>query len=115
MNTTIGILSNNLKLSTLFVEKIILNTKAIKDQDHIKMNIFINNNLFNKNERELLTIINKLEKSKIDYLILNFNNKEIYNYLKNNINIPILNKSFSINDNELINQIIKLAGKEVKK
>ena len=115
MNTTIGILSNDLKLSTSFVEKIILNTKANTDQDHIKMNIIINNKLFNYDNNELLNLTEKIEKSNIDYLVLNFNNGEIYNYLKNNLNIPILNSSFNINDFELIKKIIKLTGKDLNK
>ena len=114
MHTTIGILGNNLKLSTSFVEKIILKTNAIIDQEHIKMNIIINNKLLNKDINYLNDLINNLEKSNINYLVLNFNDINIYNYLKNNMTIPIINSSFDINDDNLVNKIIKLAGKEVK-
>ena len=114
MNTTIGILGNNLKLSTSFVEKIILKTKAKTDQEHIKMNIIINNKLLDKNELYLKELINNIEKSNIDYLVLNFNDENICNYIKNNTNIPILNSTFNIDDESLINKIIKLSGKEVK-
>ena len=113
MNTTIGILSNNLKLSTLFVEKIIHHTKADIDQEHIKMNIVINNKLLNKNNEELLKIIKDLESSNIDYLVLTFKDNNIYNLIKNNTNINIINNTFDINDIELIRKIITLCGKEV--
>ena len=91
METSIGILGNDFKLSTKVVEKIILKTKANTDQEHITMNIVINNNLFNKTEDELLNILNKLIQSNIDYLILIFDNKRIFNLFKNNTNIPIYN------------------------
>ena len=113
MNLTIGILGNNLKLSTSFVEKIILKTKAKVDQEHIKMNIIINNKLLDKDELYLKELIHNIEKSNIDYLVLNFNDIDIYNYIKNNTNIPILNNSFDVNDISLINKIIKLTGKEI--
>ena len=114
-NTTIGILSNNLKLSTQFVEKIIINTKAIKDQDHIKMNIIINNKLLDKNNKFFRKLLKNIEKSQVDYLVLIFNDINIYNYLKDNTSIPIINSSFDINDIELVKKIIKLTGKELKK
>ena len=112
MNTTIGILGNDFNLSTSFVEKIILKTNAKKDQDHIKMNIIINNKLFEKNEKDLKDIITNLENSKIDYLILNFNNQNIYNFIKNNTYIQVLNNKFDLNNNLLIDKIIELSGKE---
>ena len=115
MNTIIGILGNDLKISTLFVEKIILNTKADTDQEHIKMNIVINNNLFNKNKKELLKIIDNFKKTKINYLVLTFDNQNIYEFIKENINIPIIKYYFNELDDELISNIIKLAGKETKK
>ena len=114
-NKTIAILGQDYKLSTTFVENIINSTKANKDQDHIKMNIIINNKLLNKDLNYLNELINNIEKSQVDYLVLTFNNKDIYNYLKNKTNIPIINSTFNINDLELIKKIIKLTGKELKK
>lgn len=112
---TFAILGQDLNISTIFVEKIILNTKAEKDQDHIKMNIIINNKLFTKNEVYLKELLTNIEKSQADYLVLTFNNKTIYDYLNANTSVPILNDSFNINDEELLKNIIKLAGKELKK
>ena len=110
MNKTIGIIGIDYIISTQFVEKIIFKTKASTDQEHVKMNIVINNKLSNKDQ--LKDIINKLERINTNYLILTFNNQEIYNYLKENTNIPILNGTFDLNDNNFIEQIIKLVGKE---
>lgn len=114
MNKTVGIIGSDLKLSTLFVEKIILRTKAKLDQEHIKMNIVINNKLNEKNEDEFKKILINLEDSQVDYIVLTINNSHIYKILKNNTNIPIINNEFNINDNLLIDKVIKLAGKEVK-
>ena len=113
MNQTVGLLGYDLNLSTSFVEKIINHTKADIDQEHIKMNIVINNKLLNKNNEELLKIIRELENSNINCLVLTFKNDNIYNLIKNNTNINIINNTFDINDIELIRKIITLCGKEV--
>ncbi|MBQ8892470.1 MAG: hypothetical protein IJ068_06390 [Bacilli bacterium] len=110
MNKTIGILGTNFNLSTAFVNKIISCTKANTDQEHIKMNIIISNSLLQK--KKLNSIIKKLENINTDYLILTFNNQEVYNYLKTITNIPILNNYFDLQDNSFIYKIIKLTGKE---
>lgn len=115
MNKSIGILGNDYKLSTLFVEKIISNTKANIDQEHIPMNIVINNKLLDKNEIEIKDILNKFEKSNTTFLILTFNNIDIYNIIKRNTNIPILNTTFDINNDYFIKKIIELTGREVIK
>ena len=114
MNKTIGILGNDFKLSTSFVEKIILNTKANVDQDHIPMNIVINNKLLEKDESEIKNLLNKLEQSNTSYLILTFNNIDVYNKIKRNTYIPVINNNFNINDDNFIKQVIELTRKEVK-
>lgn len=113
MNTTIGILGYDNKLSTMFVEKIINHTKASTDQEHIKMNIVLNNKLLDKTNQEIINIVKELEQSNINYLVLTFTNDNIYNLIKDNTNITILNNKFDINDIELIKKIITLCGKEV--
>lgn len=107
MKPTLGILGNDFILSTNIVDKIITNTKANNDQEHIKMNIVINNNLLNKSNIEIKDIINKLEKSKIDYLLLTFDSQDITNYIKSITTIPLI---------ETLNfkEIIKTLGGEVK-
>ena len=62
MNQTIGLLGYDLNLSTLFVEKIINHTKADIDQEHIKMNIVLNNKLLDKTNQEIINIVKELEK-----------------------------------------------------
>lgn len=108
---TLGILGNKFDLTTEFVNKIILNTKADCDQEHIKMNIIINNKLL-IDKKEILKIIKKLEDINTNYLILTFNDKEIYNFIKNNTNIKILNNNFNINDINLIESILKIFNEE---
>lgn len=111
MKTTIGILGNDYEITSKFVEKIILHTKASTDQEHIKMNIIINNYLLNKNKEEINDLITKIKESNIDYIVLTMNNKDIYKLIKEN-EIEIINKTFNINDNDLIKKIITLCGKE---
>ncbi len=107
MKPTLGILGNDFILSTSIVDKIILNTKANIDQEHIKMNIVINNKLLNKSNLEIKDIITKLEQSNINYLLLTFNDKNIINYIKSFTNIPIIE---TLDYKEIIN----LLGGEVK-
>lgn len=111
MKTTIGILGNDYEITSKFVEKIILHTKASTDQEHIKMNIIINNYLLNKNKEEINDLITKIKESNIDYLVLTMNNKDIYKLIKEK-EIEIINKTFNINDNDLVKKIITLCGKE---
>ena len=113
MNTTIGIIGNDYEITTKFVEKIILHTKALKDQDHIKMNIIINNCLLNKNKNDINDLITKVKESNIDYLVLTINDKELYKTINEN-KITIINKTFNINSSYLIKKIIHLCGKEFK-
>ena len=113
MDITIGILGNDFNITTRLVENLIYHTKADTDQDHIKMNVVINNFLLKKSEQELIDIINKLKESKIDYLILTVNDNNLYQLIVNN-NINIVNESFDINDNSLVKKIINLCGKEYK-
>lgn len=108
---TLGILGNKFDLTTEFVNKIILNTKADCDQEHIKMNIIINNKLL-IDKKEILKIIKKLEDINTNYLILTFNDKQIYNFIKNNTNIKILNNNFNINDINLIESILEIFNEE---
>ncbi len=115
MNKTIGILGTNRKLSTIFVEKLILKTRANIDQEHIPMNIVINNKLLEKTESEIKDILDKFAKNDTNYLILTFNDINVYNIIKRNTNIPILNNSFDINDELFIKKIIELTGREVIK
>ena len=108
MNPTIGILGYDFILSTIIVDKIISKTKAKNDQEHIKMNIVINNKLLEKTELEIKQIINDLEESHISYLILTFNNQEIVNIIKSVTKLPIIEYPFDYQ------KIIKLTGKEIK-
>lgn len=104
-NFTLAILGNDFKKTTKFMEKIILNTKANTDQEHMKMNIIINNQLL-LNEDELKNILTKLEKMNSSFLCLTFNDKKTYEFIKNNTNIPILNHQFSLDDDTLITNIL---------
>ena len=112
MNTTIGILGNDFNLTTKFIEKIIINTKALTDQEHIKMNIIINNYLLRKNNTEIDNLLNMIIESKIDYLVITVNNNDL-NKLIEEKGINLVNKTFDINDNDLIKKVITLCGKEV--
>ena len=114
MNNTIGIIGNDFILSTSLVEKIILKTKADTDQEHIKMNIVINNKLEKLSEKELKKIIINLEKSEIKYLVLIISNQNIFNFIKNNTTIEIIN-TYNDNINQLVEKVITLSGKELKK
>ena len=87
---TLGILGNDYIKTTKFVEEIINNTKATIDQEHIKMNIIINNKLLEKNEFELLEIIKTLENIDSNILCICFDDKNIINFIKNNSNIKII-------------------------
>jgi len=107
MNPIIGILGYDFILSTNIVDKIIINTKAQNDQEHIKMNMVINNKLLEKNELELKQIINNLENSQISYLILTFNDQKIVHNIKKMTKLPIIEYPFSYQ------KIIKLTGKEI--
>ena len=107
MDTIIGILGYDFVLSTSIVDKIITNTKANTDQEHIKMNIVINNMLKEKTNLEIIDIIKKLENSNINYLVITFNDERIINIIKKNTTIPVIEYSN-------YQEIIKLAGKEVK-
>ena len=112
MNTTIGILGNNFDVTTQFVEKLIMHTKASKDQEHIKMNIVINNCLLKKNRDEQDKLLENMQESNIDYLVLTMNDLNL-NKLIEDKGIRLINKTFNINDNDLIKRIINLCGKEV--
>lgn len=104
----VGILGNNLDITTNFVENIINNTPAKKDQDHIKMNIVVNENLLNKKTEEIIDIAKKMEEIDSTCLCLCFEcDKHLYNSLKNNINIPVLNTTFNGSEEVIINNILK--------
>lgn len=107
-NFNVGILGNNFDITTKFVEKIINNTKASCDQDHVKMNIIINNKLFDKEENEILNIIKNFENINTTNLCLCFDNDNIYNLIKNSTTIPILNSKFKNNEENIISDIIKI-------
>ena len=96
--TTIAILGDNFNKTTEFVNKIIHNTKAKIDQEHLKMNIII----------EIITILKGLEAIDSSYLVLTFNNDIIYNIIKDNTLIPIINKDFNLENSDLIQKIISL-------
>ena len=100
---TLTILGNNFQKTTEFVNKIILNTKATCDQEHMKMNIIINNKLLNDKE-EIKKVLKKLEIIKSDFLCLTFDNLEIYNFIKDNTTIPVLNHYFD--EEKLVNVIL---------
>ena len=106
--TTIAILGDNFNKTTEFVNKIIHNTKAKIDQEHLKMNIIIDNKLLEKSKQEIITILNELEDIDSSYLVLTFNNEVIYNIIKDNTILPIINKDFNIENNDLIQKIISL-------
>ena len=87
---TLGILGNDYQKTTKLVEDIILNTKAKTDQEHIKMNIIINNKLLFKDNLTILNIVHNLEKIESDYLILAFDNQDIKDFIEDNTNLIIL-------------------------
>ncbi len=105
---TLGILGNDYDLTTKFMEEIVLNTNANTDQEHIKMNIIINNKLLTKSNLEILEMIKKLEMIDTTHLVLAFNDKTIQNFIKDNTNLIILNQEFNLNDKNLLNKIFKL-------
>lgn len=101
----VGIIGNDFDITTKFIDKIIQNTNAKTDQEHIKMNIIINNKLLN-NDKEILNIISNLEKINATCLCLCFDNDKVHELIKKNTNIPILNSKFKNNENMLIQNII---------
>lgn len=106
-NFTLTIIGNDFKTTTEFMEKIILNTKATIDQEHMKMNIIINNKLLN-NKENLKNILKKLENINSNLICLTFDDKETYDFIKNNINIPILNDKFNIQDDSIIKKVLDI-------
>ena len=107
----IAILGCDYKITTSFMNKIVENTKAKIDQEHLILNIIIDNKLKEKNEEEIIDIIKKIEMIDSKYLVLTFNDERIEKIIENNLNIPLLNKSFKDND-ELIRKIIEV-GKDL--
>lgn len=99
---TLGILGNDYQKTTKLVEEIILNTKAKTDQEHIKMNIIINNKLLFKNNLTILNIVHNLEKIESDYLILAFDNQDIKDFIEDNTNLIILKNE------DLVKQVLLL-------
>lgn len=102
MKKTLGILGNDYQKTTKLVEEIILNTKAKTDQEHIKMNIIINNKLLFKNNLTILNIVHNLEKIESDYLILAFDNQDIKDFIEDNTNLIILKNE------DLVKQVLLL-------
>ena len=107
----IAILGCDYKITTSFMNKIVENTKAKIDQEHLILNIIIDNKLKEKDEEEIIDIIKKIEMIDSQYLVLTFNDERIEKIIENNLNIPLLNKSFKDND-ELIRKIIEV-GKDL--
>lgn len=99
---TLGILGNDYQKTTKLVEEIILNTKAKTDQEHIKMNIIINNKLLLKDNLTILNIVHNLEKIESDYLILAFDNQDIKDFIEDNTNLIILKNE------DLVKQVLLL-------
>ena len=99
---TLGILGNDYQKTTKLVEDIILNTKAKTDQEHIKMNIIINNKLLLKDNLTILNIVHNLEKIESDYLILAFDNQDIKDFIEDNTNLIILKNE------DLVKQVLLL-------
>ena len=99
---TLGILGNDYQKTTKLVEDIILNTKAKTDQEHIKMNIIINNKLLFKDNLTILNIVHNLEKIESDYLILAFDNQDIKDFIEDNTNLIILKNE------DLVKQVLLL-------
>lgn len=99
---TLGILGNDYQKTTKLVEEIILNTKAKIDQEHIKMNIIINNKLLLKDNLTILNIVHNLEKIESDYLILAFDNQDIKDFIEDNTNLIILKNE------DLVKQVLLL-------
>ena len=102
MKKTLGILGNDYQKTTKLVEEIILNTQAKTDQEHIKMNIIINNKLLLKDNLTILNIIHDLEKIESDYLILDFDKQDIKDFIEDNTNLIILK------NNDLVKQVLSL-------
>ena len=99
---TLGILGNDYQKTTKLVEDIILNTKSKIDQEHIKMNIIINNKLLLKDNLTILNIVHNLEKIESDYLILAFDNQDIKDFIEDNTNLIILKNE------DLVKQVLLL-------
>ena len=108
----IAILGCDYKITTSFMNKIVENTKAKIDQEHLILNIIIDNKLKEKNEEEIIDIIKKIEMIDSKYLVLTFNDERIEKIIENNLKISLLNKSFKDNDDELIKKIIEV-GKDL--
>lgn len=106
-NYTFGIIGNDYNKTTDFVNNIILKTKVQTDQEHIKMNIVINNNILN-DKLILKEILIKLEEVNTNFLCLNICNKYIYDFVKENTNIKVLNSVYDEDDSSLINKILRI-------
>lgn len=98
---TLGILGTDYDITTKLIEDIILKTKVDYDQDHIKMNIIINNKLLLK-DKYILYYIKQLEQLDSKYLIVTFNDQNIINFIKNNTNMILLN------DKNIVNKVLNL-------
>ena len=92
---TLGILGNDYIKTTEFIEKIINNTKARIDQEHIKMNIIINNKLLEKSELELLEIIKTMENIDSNLLCLCIDDEKVIHFIKNNTNIKVIDNNIN--------------------
>lgn len=109
---TLGIISSDLNLTTKFIEKIINNTNAKRDQDHIKMDIIINNNLLNKTENELDEFIKRYETMNITHLCLYYPNQKMLNTFSNHFEIPIYCINNLKKEEETIKTITSLCNKK---
>ena len=108
---TIAILGNDYQITTAFVLEIIKNTKAKSDQEHLKMNIIIDNKLLEKSDSEIIKILKQLESIASNSLVVTFNNERVLNIIEKYSPLSLLNKEFNLND---LNLIKKIVTKDVK-
>lgn len=106
-NFVLGIIGNDYIATTNFINKIVNNTDVQSDQEHIKMNIVINNKLLN-NKKSLKNTLKKLEDIGTNYLCLTCYNKDIYDYVKLNTNMNVLNSIYNEDEESLIEKILSI-------
>lgn len=85
---TLGIIGNNYKKTTNLFNDIVMNTKAKTDQEHIKINIVIKKNL---DKDKIFKILNNFKKINTTYLIIDIDDNNLNNYIKENTDLIILN------------------------
>ena len=84
---SLGIIGNDYNKTTKLFNDIVMNTKAKTDQEHIIINIVLTKNLDKEN---ILENIKYLESIKTSYLIIDIDDENIKDFIKENTNLIII-------------------------